>query len=287
MSENQNRGSVDYTKYDSMPTDKLEEILRLDAQSSEGVAPDGELILYVMEVLAKRKETSKTPGITAQTAWESFNKHYLPTEEERIIEDAQEKPTGKAPRHLLRRAVAVAAVLVILVGVPLTAGAFGWRDIWNAVAKWAKETISFVTGADTQVDEPVEEDVRQYTSLQDLLAQTDQEYDFVPTWIPEEYTLRTINMDENPMRKSYYAVYTSGERIIRISVQSYMDADPEKVEINGELLETYEASGVEYYILQNNQQLYAAWIKGSYECNISGDLTVEEIKMMIDSIGKG
>ena len=137
------------------------------------------------------------------------------------------------------------------------------------------------------MDEPVEEDVRQYTSLQDLLAQTDQEYDFVPTWIPEEYTLRTINMDENPMRKSYYAVYTSGERIIRISVQSYMDADPEKVEINGELLETYEASGVEYYILQNNQQLYAAWIKGSYECNISGDLTVEEIKMMIDSIGKG
>ena len=89
------------------------------------------------------------------------------------------------------------------------------------------------------------------------------------------------------MQKVYVAVYTTGENYIKICVRSYADGDPEKAEINGEILEVYERSDIEYYIFYNNNRLRAAWIKGSYECYISGDMTIEEIKMMIDSIGKG
>ena len=48
MSENLNRGARDFSKYDTMATADLEEILRLDAESPEGAESDTELLLYVM-----------------------------------------------------------------------------------------------------------------------------------------------------------------------------------------------------------------------------------------------
>ncbi len=287
MSEKQNRGIGDMSKYDAMTTEELEEILRLDAQTLEEQESDTDKILCIMEVLAQRKRNSENPGKTAQQAWESFEENYFPLEEENLICVAQTERLAKPSRYWLRRMIAVAAVLVILVGIPLTASAFGWGDIWTAVAKWAKETFSFVVNDTPEDTEPATDDAQQYTSLQEVLAETDQATDFVPTWIPDGYILKDITVDENPMQKVYIAMYRNADAFIMITVESYMEFDPEKVEVNDDILEVYEASGAEYYIFSNNQQLSAAWIKDSYECYISGNMTIEEIKMMIDSIGKG
>lgn len=72
-----------YTKFDTMSTDKLEEILRLDAQLPEGETPDQDAILYIMEVLAQRERENKsenTPDVEA--AWYSFNQYYRPYTED-------------------------------------------------------------------------------------------------------------------------------------------------------------------------------------------------------------
>ena len=55
MSEKQSRGIGDLSKYDTMTTEELEEILRLDAQAPEEQESDIEKILYIMEVLTERK----------------------------------------------------------------------------------------------------------------------------------------------------------------------------------------------------------------------------------------
>lgn len=285
MSENQNRGINAFAKYDSMATEELEEILRLDAEAPEGQASDGELLLYIMGVLEKRKQNSDNPGKTAHEAWESFQKHYLPQEEE--AHTAQITKAERSTRPRLRRWIAVAAVITVLVGVPLGASAFGWEDLWNAVAQWAKETFSFVSESNPQATEPSPTNIDGYSSLQQALAETDQEFKAIPTWIPDGYKLDDITINENPIQKYYLAFYNNGEKELKISVRSYVEVDPEKVEVNEDLQEIYKAGETEYYIFNNFDQLRAVWIKDSYECNISGDLTIEEIKKMIDSIGKG
>ena len=58
MSENRNRGIRDFSNYDSMETEELEEILRSDADAPESKESDTELLLYIMEVLAKRRKRS-------------------------------------------------------------------------------------------------------------------------------------------------------------------------------------------------------------------------------------
>lgn len=286
MSENLDCGIRDFSKYDTMETEALEEILRLDSEAPEGQESDTEELLYVMEVLANRRNTDNT-GKTALEAWESFLQHYLPEEKDCMKHTSEDKPSVKPFRPWLRRLTAAAAVIVLLVSIPLAANALGWEDIWNAVAKWAKETFSFVSGDQPEVSEPSPDNVKQYESLQEVLAATDQEFDFVPTWIPEGYELDNIIIDENPMQKVYTAFYHCEEKIMMITVRSYLNGESEKVEIDDTLLEIYEASGTEYYIFENAGQLRAVWIKDTYECYVSGALTIEEIKTMIDSIGKG
>ena len=47
---------TDLNRYDSMDTEELQEILRADASKSEAEVSDQETILYIMEVLAKRRK---------------------------------------------------------------------------------------------------------------------------------------------------------------------------------------------------------------------------------------
>ena len=60
MSERNKLPQQDYSKFDIMSTDKLEEILWLDAQLPEGETPDPDAILYIMEVLAQRERENKS-----------------------------------------------------------------------------------------------------------------------------------------------------------------------------------------------------------------------------------
>lgn len=67
----------DYSKFDSMSTEKLEEILRADFEASCGKESDIDMILYIMGVIAKRKQEKTIRAYAdAEQAWKSFHKNY-------------------------------------------------------------------------------------------------------------------------------------------------------------------------------------------------------------------
>lgn len=286
MSEEQCRGARDFTRYDSMTTEELEKILRLDAEAPMEQESDTELILYVMEVLAKRKNKSNT-GKTAQESWESFQRHYLPQDAEHSEHTPKAATNGKTPQPWLRRLIACAAAIILVLCIPLTTNAFGWEDVWNLIARWGKETFAFFSSENANIGEPDKISEEGFISLQDALVKSNRDSSFIPTWIPDGYTLETIKKDVTPVQEVYIVHYSDGEKEFTIRVRSYLQGDPEKVEINSEPVEIYEVSGVQYYIFQNVDQMQVSWIFDSYQCNISGDLSKEELKLMINSIQKG
>lgn len=286
MSENRNRGNHDFSEYDSMTTEELEAILRLDAEAPIEQESDTELLLYVMGVLANRKNHVTGTGKTALEAWESFRQNYLPAEEE-CLEYTPEQQSERMSATWLRHLIATVAVIALVVCIPLTANAFGWEDIWNTIAQWAKETFSFVDGEQIEDNVPNPKDFEEYSSLQQILLENNRDPHIAPVWVPEEALFESVEKEITPIQEIYTAFYRIGERPFRIRIQSYSETDPEKIEINEDLTEIYESNGVEYYIFTNNKQMQAVWINDSYECYISGELTIEEIKQMIDSIEKG
>lgn len=283
MSENLNRGARDFSEYDTMATADLEEILRLDAESPEGAESDTELLLYIMGVLADRRRNSGNAGKTAFEAWESFEKNYMPEEE------SSEVAVRKAGWHFapwLRRSVAAVAIIVLLICIPITAEAFGLGDLWDVVARWAKETFSFVNGEDTEITEPVPVNQEEYTSLQDALEKSNRDPSIVPTWVPDSFSLDKIEKDVTPLQELYNAVFSDGHRHIKIFIQTYINMDPTKVEFTDGFVDTYYAHDTEFFIFMNQNQVQAIWINDPYECSISGDISIDDLKRMIDSIGE-
>lgn len=286
MSENRNRSERDFSKYDEMETEDLEQILRSDADAPEGVEPDVELILYVMEVLAnRRRNNNQASGKTALEAFESFKQNYLPEEVSMETAPDANQPKGR-PMRWLRGLTAAAAVLAFVFLGSVTANAFG-INIWKAVAVWAQET--FHLQGDVMVDTEVQGTERDigYASLEEAIYDVERVYNVAPTWIPDGYELFELIVDENPLQKIYVAVYSNGEARLKIAVQSYQNGYPEQIEHSDGTEETIEVSGIIYHIFEDNDQLRAVWIKDSYECYITGELTVEQIETMIHSIEKG
>lgn len=281
MSDNQNRRVVDYTKYNAMTTEELEEILRLDAEVPTSQALDGELILYVMEVLEQRKQNSEHTGKTALEAYESFKRNYMPET------DTNQKSSKVSAKHKrgfsrwVRGLTAAAAVLAILIAGSATANAFGF-DIWRTVIQWTQETFHFGKESNTDANNNL-----QFDSFQGALEEGNAPSWLVPTYIPSGFNLMDVKVEQTPMKKIYKAKYTDGEDYLTITVQVYLDEDPIFVEQSEGMAEKYEASGITYYLFANLEHNRAVWLYESYECDISGAVTIEELKQMIDSIQKG
>jgi len=285
MPQKNDRNVQDFSKYDAMTSEELAQLLRLDSEAPEGNGLDIDTLLYITGVLAEREKTNNNTGKTAQEAWISFQQHYMPSEEE-CLEIEEVKPV-KSRNPWVCRAIAAAAAVVLIVAVPLTAKALNWEEIWTAVATWAKETFSFVREDQPEVDDPSNADTCQYTSLEQALSETKRQEGLVPKWIPDGFELEKIDVDETPMQRNYVALYTKNDIVLNICVRSYEGIDPERVESSENLIEVYDVGGIQYHIFKNYDQLRAVWITNSYECYISGEITIEEMKKMIDSIPKG
>lgn len=279
MSENEHRRMRDLSQYDSMPTEALEQILRADAVTPAEQESDIEQILYVMEVLARREKENQQSGKTAQQSWESFQQHYLAESEIQEHRKLPGQPWG-------RRMVACAAAVILILCIPLSARAFSFEELWNVVARWAKETFSFVSGDVERVGEPEATDAIEYTSLQDLLKRNNRPYDMIPTWIPDGFALEKVEKDIMPEQEIYLALYINGDKKLKVNVKAYSSPDPWNIEIE-DSIEVYTVSGVEYYIFSNFDQVQVIWRNQSYECMIFGEISFEEAIAMINSIEGG
>lgn len=281
MSDKQNRGIGDLSKYDAMTTEELEEILRLDAQAPEEQESDTETILYIMEVLTERKRNNSHTGKTALEAYESFKQNYMPENNNNETPCIEPVKVRSAFPRWLRSLTAAAAVVAILVLGSITAKAFGF-SIWEAVVKWTQETFHFGEWGDSDSDSNLP-----YSSLEEALEKSKITTSLAPCWFPSGYELADIRVEQTPLRKTYLAKYKNGKQDLTITLHDHLEEIPVYVEQSEGLVEEYEVSGITYYLFSNYDNVKAVWIVDSYECYISGNVTIEELKMMIDSIEKG
>lgn len=286
MPDSNNRTGRDFSEYDEMNDEQLRQILREDASKTEGEDTDLELMLHIMEVLARRRrETSE--DISPEEALEQFKKKYTYTDNSLISEKRPAKKKTVGFRWWQKWVATIAAVLVLVFGSAITAQAFGF-DLFEIIAKWTRENFHLSSYGDKgNVDEPSPDTKNPYASLQDALDKYQVEHKLVPSWIPEGYVEESVQTKETPKQRLYIAKYTHNSYSIRIRIADYLEGYPLQMEQSEDLIEKYVVGGVEYYIVENEGQLQAAWVNDHYECYLAGDLSLSEIKMIIDSIEKG
>lgn len=284
MSNDLNRSERDFSQYDDMSSDQLKEILRLDAEAPEGQEQDTEQLFYVMEVLAQREQNSGHAGKTAEESFQSFKQNYMSRMDSC---DTYDQTVPFKTKPWIRVASTAAAVFLVIILTTVTTNAFG-VNLWDAVAKWTSETFHFGSAySETEPSEPGKNDEMPYSSLQDTLDKNGITTALAPKWFPEGYELLDVKVTETPKQRQFLAIYNAEDCVITIQIKDYLGADPEQVEQSDGITEVYESAGVIYYIFDNYGALRTVWLNGSFECCISGLLTLDEMKMMINSIEKG
>lgn len=271
-------------------TEELEELLALDFADDKPEV-DADYISTILEVIEERE---KDKNITdTETAWEEFREYYrLSKQETKALETGRtENPNldhhrkteqSKRPRrsfNLVRNAL-VAAVLVIL----LCGTAMGW-NFFRVIAEWTEETFQFLTGQSGNELPKVEElvflrhKVSEYTDIP-----------CIPICAPEgtQKNGDLIVIEQND-RRSVGMGYIIDERSFAIRISLYNDEIENKSNIyqkDAALLEEYVVDGIIHYIAKNNSNLSAMWVNKNVEGHIYGDLALEEMRQMIDSIYK-
>ena len=276
MSEMEKREEI--SRYDSMSTEELQEILRKHAHDELDTEPETDELFEIMEVLSVRRQQQDPQAFRSdEEALAEFRQHYMPKKKEtKVI---------KFPNRIFRTVAAVlAAVLIMTLGTTVTAEALR-VDIWGKLATWTKEIFQFTDNPQgTTAQNPEQEYNAELESLQDALDKINISQKLIPTWLPNDYVSKEVNVSETPRARNINATFEKNSEWLIIKIRQTIGVQAPQVEKNDGFLESYVVDGVEYYIFSNTETLQAAWSIGEFECIIGGNVTLEEMKAMIDSI---
>ena len=270
----------EHTNWETLSTPALEKLLSADFLSDEdNLSP--EEIHKITEVITKREREAHTlPQVDVDAAWETFLakvKDLPPEEPPTIKEEDKVVPLHKPRRYVkkLRWAVATAAVLCALV-VPASA-----TGVLDDLSQWVSGTFSLSPRGD--VAQGINDAM--YGELKEEVAAI-TDVSVLPTWYPEDSILERITTDyldfgtllgaEFSIKgEQFYFTVTVAEDIDKLDTTYEKDNDPP---------ERYIIDDIPHYIMSNYEQNLILWRNENVECCISGELPVEDLKAMVDSI---
>ena len=283
-----------YPFLEQMRTEELEALLQQEFTAADGGEPDVDYIMAIMEVMKQRDANPPAAEADVDAAWRDFKENYqgqasayetevLPERDSSHLDQITSPSPKKKSRRILRAAVITAACIVILCGA---ASAFGF-DILQAFADWTAETFGFVTPGQEEAEAPQDDP---YNTLR-LAVSKETDIPTVPTWFPDGTVLiGNISVVEHLDKTRIQASFETNKGQFTIRVQIY-NTVPEKNEgtyqVDNEFSEPYEVDGIIHYIMSNNDTNSVAWVNGVVEGHIQGNLSVEDLKEMVNSIYQG
>lgn len=280
---------------DQLSTEQLLDLMREDFESSE--SGDDERIDRILEVIEKR-EKEKPTGLFSDVdqAWEDFQKYYNTPDSE----DCPINPMGdpgqtaaavpKAGRRrghgrLLKRLIAVAAVVAVTFSSMVAVQAFGF-NIFGALARWTAETFHFVSETPESVGDPESEALRQ--KVQEAFDSCGVTVP-APAWYPEGTELtKDIRVTEYVDGSVVTCYFVCGDKTFYIEAQQYNKNDRipgYTIEKDASNIEEYHSNGRLFYIMSNTSYNRAVHSKDQTVIVIEGNLSLEFLKQIIDSIG--
>ena len=225
---------------------------------------------------------------------EELPEHDFSPEFERKMKNLIRQADHPARHRLLRTGQLVAALVALLLLLTVATAAAGY-DIWRMLAEWTAEQITLAPGQIEYIDPDdlhIPEEPGEYTDLQEALTAYGINRPVVPKWLPEGFV--QIHLDIEAAAKGsliiFYALYQWEKNPLVIQVNIYLEDEERVYDSFGNFQKDegdpipYEAGGITHLLTTNAGRPVALWANGPAECCISGDITMEELKQMIDSI---
>lgn len=276
-----------YAYLDQLSTQRLEELLLADLEDESG-RDTSQVVFHILEVLRKREDTpAEIPDV--DQAWERFQRYYnTPEGKDRSLYPSEmdqtegPAPTSKRSHPSLWKTVRIAAATVALLLALMVGAQASGLNVFGALAQWTSETFHFGGGQSEVQSE-------NYQLFLDELSKNQIPKEYAPTWIPSGFVASkpTVRSDDESI--SILISFSNAEgNIFNINIDRYMaqtyleNKSFEKSDIG---VESYLSCGKTFYIFSNIDSITATWAEGTISETIWGNLSDNEIKSIIDSIG--
>lgn len=295
MTEQHGSSGRKYEFLEQLPIEDLEYFLRLSSDSVE----TEEFLDAVTEVIIKRERDCPTGRImNVGKAWHEFQTVYNNPESEDtpLSEDVSKQdnrdasrpknhtaPAGSSFRRLGRSIVIVATIIALVFSTMIGAQAAG-LDIFGTLARWTDSTFHHITTPRDR-DESIGLQNTLYgpIDVEELLGA------YAPAQLPDNAVATSSRIQEDEYGIAIQVSFSlPDDRKFFIQVDQYPEGeyiDSKTFEIDTELREEYFSNSKTYYIFSNENYYMATWSDGTTMQNILGDLSIEELKLIIDSIG--
>ena len=289
------------TKYDDFSVEELKAALKnIFLYSGEFSDADMEEMDQIMAALDRKEPI--TPKYTAEESLKRFQETYadelsslgvhsteeviqkdLPADADEVHSTAEVKPTVEVKparpvrrRTLLRVAAVAAAIVVIFVAAAATAYALGY-DIFGWVPKWNNDVLSF--GED---ESPATNELHDSSHIVAALKDLGVDEPLYPTWLPEGFEIEFWVIEKDP---SFLPEgYTNGDRYLSITIEPSESAQTYVYQKEESDPLEYATDRNAYYIVFDNEQYTAVWKTDNFSAYIAGNISIEEMKLIIDSI---
>lgn len=258
--------------------DALESVL--DSMSAEHYNPD--LIDAYLDALEQKAPIPEEPDV--ESAFEEFKGRLqdLPFEDSPSASRTRSAPVRAVRRRSFKKTiVTVIAAVIALLALMIGAQAAG-IDVFGRLARWTDELFYFSPDHSTNSS-------KYYAAFQDALEEQGLPRELVPTWYPEEFTPSEPKIWNDNLGQAVQFSFTSSDgRNFSIDIEKYKE---EKIivespyEKDSSNVEIYSNDYMTFYVISNINTVMAAWSNDNLTETIGGDLSVIEIKKMIDSIG--
>lgn len=278
-----------YGFLDQLSTEQLLNLLRADFDSSED--GDDEQIFQILEVIEKRERERAPDSLPdAAQAWEDFQTYFnTPDGTGRSLYPMRDSAgksaagTARRRRRPLKRLLPLSATVAALtVSCMVTAQAIGF-DIFGALAQWTAETFRFEMGAADPASEALRQAVQGTFDECGVMIPA-------PIWYPEGSMLaRDISVSKDTEASVILCGFTCGDQSFFIEVQQYYQNDripSYTLEKDAAEVEEYSSNGRLFYIMSNLSSSRAVYSSDQTIMVINGDLSLETLKQIIDSIGE-
>ena len=190
-------------------------------------------------------------------------------------------PRPKRQSKVLRMTLRVFLAAAFLFGCLMVAQASG-VDVFGAVARWTDETFHFEMQEDQSTSD-------WYAPYQEQLESVGLNAAFMPTLIPDGYTVGEIEIFELPdSTEICIPFYHSSDSTIQCVISSYsspIDMQSLVFEKDGRPVKEYQVNGKTVYLFHNLDAIKAVCQHKNFVYTLTGDVTEDIALNFYASIG--
>lgn len=195
-------------------------------------------------------------------------------------------PEKKRSRFKLFRFALVAAVLAFMLG-SVAAQAFG-LNVFSGIARWSSEVFRVqseeVPYATIRFDPLEEGEEATYDTLEEAIDAFGITAPIVPKEIPERFTLTEVTAANRAGGILICADYECEDGYFQIQYKESTNFNLYGFEREDGYRGVYSCNKINHYLITDMERWKAYWQNGEIECFMSGTVSEQEMKNIIDSI---